>query len=300
MINPLTAIADISKSVSNIFTKKYEAKTAQKVLPEKYKHIEASNEQLIDLEIQRSLDKSYKDEFLLPLITSPLIIGFIITVVSVFSLSSAFISGTLMLGQYVSELNALTMILPNIIAGLPQVYQFILLCVVFSSFGITRFLPLYFQIKSNPQSNQRTIKEKIVYVKEEPDRILETIKKHEGYVRLPYHDIRNVLTIGHGTNLKDGVSKKEASLLANSRLKEAREDVKSVLFNVDLSDDVEDALTEIVYWIGLTKFLKFEKTIASIKQNNLKEAKGHFMDSKLYREFTTRAKTIADKIYKEN
>jgi len=132
-------------------------------------------------------------------------------------------------------------------------------------------------------------------------KLVDRIKKHEGYRELPYRDNKGVLTIGYGTNLDIGLNEDEATLLLGYRLNKAREQMFTLFTSIELgklNNEQIEVLTEVVYWLGIGTFSKFKKTIQAIKDEDYKKASEELMDSKAGREFPTRMSDIASRILK--
>ena len=292
-MNPITAIALLGKSVAGVFNKRYDVKDNKQLL----EHDLQRGEQSIDREIQKRLDNSWKDEFLLPLIVSPLIIGFLISFIMFFTLSSQYISGLIELEVFIDELYEVAMVMPYILDNLSTGYEFILLCVVLSSFGMSRFILPYFQLK---KTDTRKPLVRTVYKKKEEDidPLYPTIRKHEGFKSEIYLDDKGNRTIGAGINL-EYFSEEDSKAIVLHRLNEARQSINHFIQKHKLPSRIDDALTELTLWIGAGKVSKFVNTLKALEDHDFKLARKHFEDSKLYREYTTRAKTIADKIWSE-
>lgn len=135
------------------------------------------------------------------------------------------------------------------------------------------------------------------------ERIAEYVKSHEGLSLKPYYCTAHKLSIGIGRNLDDrGISKEEAYLLFANDLRLAGSDLYRV-FGDDLKsfpEDVQLALIDMMFQLGLTRFCGFKKMISHIKAQNWKEAAKELMDSKYAKaDVPDRAKHNRDLIYPE-
>jgi lysozyme len=129
-------------------------------------------------------------------------------------------------------------------------------------------------------------------------RLLDSIKQSEGYSDTLYMCPAGKPTIGYGTNIEK-ISKSEATMLLTMRVNDAIALVDSIL-GYDaisrLSESQRDAVYELGYWIGGSRFQKFKKMIKAIRNYDYIKASDELMDSKLGREYTTRAKRLAYKL----
>jgi len=130
-------------------------------------------------------------------------------------------------------------------------------------------------------------------------KLIDSIKRHEGFVPKAYVDNKGILTIGYGTNIANGISDEEASLLLEYRLNKAISEVDT-LFGGNtmnkLSDSQRDSLYELMYWIGYNKFIGFKKMIEAVKVLDFTKASYEMLDSRLGREYTTRTNKLARKL----
>ena len=291
-INPFNALASVGKSVAGVFNKRYEVKDNKQF----FDYDLTRGEQSIDQEIQRNLNNSWKDEFLLPLIASPLVIGFLISFIMFFTLSTQYIMGLMELEVFIDELYEVALVMPHILDSLSAGYEFILLCVVLSSFGLRRFILPYFQIKQSGQARKPVVNVTRDISKPDNDPLLEKIKREEGYSAEIYQDINDNPTIGWGINL-NAFDKERAEAVLRHDIRQARKHVYPFIRDNDLPFDVYDALTELAFWVGASGFNKFVKMKEALVAHDFKLARQHFEDSRLYRRHPTRAKTLAEKIY---
>ena len=125
--------------------------------------------------------------------------------------------------------------------------------------------------------------------------LVDNIKYSEGFSNTLYMDDKNNATIGYGTNINK-ISKKEAELLLMNRITNSISEVDAIIGYTGISNMNErqrDSLYELCYWIGASKFQKFVKMIKAIRESNFNKASEELLDSKLAREYTTRANRLA-------
>ena len=112
----------------------------------------------------------------------------------------------------------------------------------------------------------------------------------------PYKDTVGKLTIGVGRNLDDvGISKDEALYLLNNDIKRAEEDVKKVFGELfDELDSVRQAvLINMMFNLGLPRFLTFKKFIQAVKEKDFIKASQEMLDSKWANQVKDRAERLS-------
>lgn len=128
--------------------------------------------------------------------------------------------------------------------------------------------------------------------------LIENIKFSEGYSDVPYQDDKGIWTIGYGTNISV-ITKKEAELLLRSRVDDATTSVTSI-FGIGIMNSMDpeqkDSLCELMYWLGSPRFKKFKKMIKAVSASDYAEAGKQLLDSKLGRNYKTRANRLAYKL----
>lgn len=132
-------------------------------------------------------------------------------------------------------------------------------------------------------------------------RLWQMLERHEGLRLKPYRCSAGKMTIGYGRNLDDvGISEEEASYLLNNDIKRAEEDLISVFpYFSGFSKSRQDALLDMMFNLGKTRFLGFKKMIAAIKNDDWKEAKIQAMDSKWATQVGYRAKEVTNMFEEE-
>ena len=125
--------------------------------------------------------------------------------------------------------------------------------------------------------------------------LMDMIKRHEGFRNFPYKDTVGKLTIGFGRNLDDiGISEGEAQILLVNDINNAIEDLAKILPTAaTYGDNRFDALVDMVFNLGLTKFKGFKKMIAALHDSNFKKAAEDMRDSKWAKQLGYRANDLA-------
>ena len=90
----------------------------------------------------------------------------------------------------------------------------------------------------------------------------------------PYTDTKGKLTIGIGRNLTDvGISKTEAFYLLDNDINTAMNDLQNNIDEFDsLPDNVQMALCNLTFNMGIGTLLTFHNTLAYIRQGDYADA----------------------------
>ena len=120
----------------------------------------------------------------------------------------------------------------------------------------------------------------------------ELIKKHEGLRLKPYICSAGKLTIGYSRNLEDkGISEHEADMMLESDIDLAKQDLFSVFGNAanHMSQNRFNALVDMRFNLGLSRFRGFKKMIKAIKVGDWDEASKQALDSRWAEQVKSRA-----------
>lgn len=130
-------------------------------------------------------------------------------------------------------------------------------------------------------------------------KLIKMLKRHEGSEK---NNDRHVLykctadkwTCGYGRNCEDnGFSEDEVELMLQNDIAQAAKDVKSIFLGFDgFSENRQNALIDMMFNLGITRFLGFKKMIIAIKNGNWQEAARQASDSKWHNQVGARALEI--------
>lgn len=120
------------------------------------------------------------------------------------------------------------------------------------------------------------------------------ITKNEGFRQHCYHDTENVLTIGIGFNLHEGLSREESELILNHRIgKFTYELVERVPVFIGLSPIRKIVLLDMAYNLGVKRLLGFRKMLAALEKRDYQLAAKEMLDSRYASQVKNRAKRNA-------
>lgn len=109
----------------------------------------------------------------------------------------------------------------------------------------------------------------------------------------PYVDTVGKITVGYGRNITDkGISAAEASMLLEHDIEEALAGAESFPWFATLNPVRQKAIVDLVFNLGLTKFRKFVKTIASIEAGDFVQAGQQLQQSLWFRQVGRRGSRI--------
>ncbi len=114
------------------------------------------------------------------------------------------------------------------------------------------------------------------------NQLKEMLVRHEGLRLKPYRDTVGKLTIGVGRNLDDfGLTNEEVLvLLHNDILRTMQEVRKAFPWYLRLNAVRQNVVLNMVFNLGLSRFLGFKKTIEALESKNWDIAAREMLDSK--------------------
>lgn len=126
-------------------------------------------------------------------------------------------------------------------------------------------------------------------MKDERDRFFEDVvdetKQEEGFRSRPYLDTKQVLSIGWGTNIAQGIDHTEADFLLRHRLSlRMRECIRVFPWYVHLDDERKAVVLQMAYQMGTDGVAGFRKFCAAMVIGDYETAADEMLDSKWARE----------------
>ena len=123
--------------------------------------------------------------------------------------------------------------------------------------------------------------------------VLDRIMADEGFRAKPYPDSRGVLTIGYGTNIGEGITKREAEFLLRERLAGTYETLTQKLPWLSAAPDVQQsAILDMGYQLGADGLLEFHDMLSALEAGDCPAAKSAALDSDWARETPKRAERV--------
>ena len=129
---------------------------------------------------------------------------------------------------------------------------------------------------------------------------MERLKKQlvidEGLELKPYRCSADKLTIGVGRNIQEvGITEAEAMvLLENDIARVAGEGTQAFDWFLGLTPIRKEAIINLVFNMGLSKFKQFKKTIAFIEAGDWERAGAELLDSNYARQVGQRSQRVAN------
>lgn len=135
-------------------------------------------------------------------------------------------------------------------------------------------------------------------------RLLEQLKKHEGFREFPYTDTTGHLTIGYGWNLDAGIDEDMAFLILTRQVSKVQlACIREFEFYRDIANARRDVITNMCFNLGIEGFKKFKKTIEAIESRDYETAAEEMLDSRWAVQVGERATELAEQMktgeYKE-
>ena len=119
------------------------------------------------------------------------------------------------------------------------------------------------------------------------------IKKDEALKLIPYVDTTGNLTVGWGRNLRNGIRIDEAELMFQNDLKQTVEELEKQTWYIDQPHNVQNALINMNFNLGITKLLEFKDMITALEHKNYRAAAQAALNSLWAKQVPNRAKEIA-------
>tara|TARA_Y100001938_G_C8049986_1_gene411145 strand:+ start:497 stop:910 length:414 start_codon:yes stop_codon:yes gene_type:complete len=128
--------------------------------------------------------------------------------------------------------------------------------------------------------------------------LIESIKKHEGYVGVVYKDSLNVDTIGYGFAIKDlELDRDICDIILERKIKDLHDRVKNKFkWYGYMPQEIKDVVMEMCYQLGVGGFSKFKKTISFLQNKQFKDASEEMLDSLWARQTPNRAKELSKRV----
>ena len=128
--------------------------------------------------------------------------------------------------------------------------------------------------------------------------LIDSIKKHEGYVGIVYKDSLGIDTIGYGFAIKDLELDADICDIILERKLHALTDRVNNKFHwyKYMPPEIQDIVVEMCYQMGVYGFSCFKKTIAYLQDKKFKEASVEMLDSRWADQTPNRAKELSNRV----
>ena len=128
--------------------------------------------------------------------------------------------------------------------------------------------------------------------------LIESIKKHEGYVGVVYKDSLGIDTIGYGFAIKDLELDADVCDIILERKLKALHDMIKIKFKWYgyMPQEIKDVVIEMCYQLGVGGFSKFKKTIAYLQNQQFHDASVEMLDSLWAKQTPNRAKELSNRV----
>ena len=119
------------------------------------------------------------------------------------------------------------------------------------------------------------------------------IKQDEGLKLETYVDTTGHLTVGWGRNLQNGIRLDEAELMFQNDLTQTVNELLQQPWYGSLPHNVQNALINMNFNLGITKLLEFKDMITALEHKNYRAAAQAALNSLWAKQVPNRAKEIA-------
>jgi len=121
----------------------------------------------------------------------------------------------------------------------------------------------------------------------------ELIKLHEGWSNKPYKDTEGILTIGVGCNLEKGITNEAVDFLFSESMSDVIKDCRSLAWYPALSEARQAVIQNMIFNLGLSRFLGFKRTIAMIESGDYYNASKEMLNSKWAKQVGSRSSDLS-------
>jgi lysozyme len=130
------------------------------------------------------------------------------------------------------------------------------------------------------------------------NKLIEQLKRHEGFKAKPYLCTAGKITIGYGRNLDDvGVSKDEAEAMLINDIASARSGSWLIVANYEqLSDARKAVVVNMCFNLGRTRLSGFKKMIAAVNDGYFELAAKEMLNSKWAKQVGNRAVELSEQM----
>ena len=128
--------------------------------------------------------------------------------------------------------------------------------------------------------------------------LIDSIKKHEGYVPTVYKDSLGIDTIGYGFAIKDLFLNKDlCDLILERKISHLLEKINNKFkWYKYMPPAIQDIVVEMCYQMGVYGFSRFKKTIAYLQDKKFEEASVEMLDSRWAIQTPNRAKELSNRV----
>lgn len=131
------------------------------------------------------------------------------------------------------------------------------------------------------------------------DMIERQLVRDEGLRLKPYTDSVGKLSIGVGRNLDDnGITEAEAFRMLRTDVLTAESEVSALKCYRALNDARKAVLVNMVFNLGISRFLGFQKMIAAMNAGDFERAAAEMLDSKWAAQVHDRARRLSEQMTK--
>ena len=126
--------------------------------------------------------------------------------------------------------------------------------------------------------------------------LLESIKKHEGFVEHVYDDSLGIPTIGYGFAIKDLILDEDiAEDILMRKLERLRRNANSRFkWLEDMPVVIQEVILNMCYQLGITGVSKFRRAISAFQEGDWDEAANEMLDSLWARQTPNRATELSN------
>ena len=125
--------------------------------------------------------------------------------------------------------------------------------------------------------------------------LIDMLIRHEGLKLKPYKCPAGKLTIGVGHNIEDlGITREEAIHILHNDIHRVRSELRPFPWFLQLSKPRQDAMVNMCFNLGITRFKTFKRMIAALADHNYPKAANEMISSRWADQVGPRAVDLSD------
>ena len=130
------------------------------------------------------------------------------------------------------------------------------------------------------------------------DKLIDTLRRHEGVEHKVYEDTMGIKTIGVGRNLESvGLSDEEIDYLLVNDIDRTKKLIDQYLpWWTNLNEVRQEALINFVFNVGIGTAQKFKNAMKHLEEGNYEESADEFLNSNWAKQVKGRAIEVTDMI----
>ena len=127
-------------------------------------------------------------------------------------------------------------------------------------------------------------------------KLIEQLKRHEGFRSKPYKCSEGFTTIGYGFNVDAGIGVNLAELILSHQVSTIEHGLNSLSWFGSLNEARQDVIINMVFNIGYDGFMQFKNTIKYLSEGYFEAAAKEMLDSRWAKQVGSRSIELSEQM----